>query len=287
MTKQEVKSKPSIKATTIAHRRLSIATSHDIYDVTKRLMTYKKMVVVREPFRRLLSAFRNKFENNTRGDSWNKLAWKLHPKYSNMSSDHVNMTKPAPMTFEEFVKYLVDPTNRFNDRHWEFYSSLCSPCLLNYDFIIHMDTIDEDMEFVMSQMGIKGIEFPPSYISYTELEMTKRYFKKIGRKLMNELYKKYEKFRLRGLKITELDGDEILFHCPGLDCEYMCIVDKSADEYECPKCNHKCCPLCKEDSHKGRKGRARAQGVRRAALLVRPVADGDDGGGPAQPGAGG
>lgn len=66
-----------------------------------------------------------------------------------------------------------------------------------------------------------------------------------------ELYKKYEKFRLRGLKISELDGDETLFHCPGLDCEYMCIVEKSADEYECPKCKHKCCPLCKEDTHKG------------------------------------
>ena len=66
-----------------------------------------------------------------------------------------------------------------------------------------------------------------------------------------ELYSKYEKFKLRALKLSELDGDELLFHCPGTDCEYMCIVDKSSAEFECPKCKHKCCPLCKEDTHKG------------------------------------
>lgn len=66
-----------------------------------------------------------------------------------------------------------------------------------------------------------------------------------------ELYKKYEKFKLRSLKLTELDGDEILFRCPGDDCEYMCIVEKTEAEFECPKCKHKCCPLCKADTHKG------------------------------------
>ncbi|OMJ70612.1 hypothetical protein SteCoe_31355 [Stentor coeruleus] len=65
-----------------------------------------------------------------------------------------------------------------------------------------------------------------------------------------ELFKKYEKFRLRSMKIDELDDNEILFHCPGNDCEYICIVEKSDNNFECPKCKHKCCPLCKEDSHK-------------------------------------
>ena len=66
-----------------------------------------------------------------------------------------------------------------------------------------------------------------------------------------ELYEKYEKFKLRGLKLTEIDEDDLLFHCPGIDCEYMCIVEKTSAEFECPKCKHKCCPLCKENSHKG------------------------------------
>lgn len=66
-----------------------------------------------------------------------------------------------------------------------------------------------------------------------------------------ELFKKYEKFRLRSMKIEQLDDNEMLFHCPGNDCEYICIVEKGDTEFDCPKCKHKCCPLCKEDSHKG------------------------------------
>jgi IBR domain, a half RING-finger domain/Zinc finger, C3HC4 type (RING finger) len=66
-----------------------------------------------------------------------------------------------------------------------------------------------------------------------------------------ELYSKYDKFRLRALKLDEIDADEIVFHCPGTDCEYICTVEKNTAEFECPKCKHKCCPMCKEDTHKG------------------------------------
>jgi hypothetical protein len=66
-----------------------------------------------------------------------------------------------------------------------------------------------------------------------------------------DLYKKYEKFKLRSLKLSELTEDEILFHCPGNDCEYFCIVEKGSEEFECPKCKHKCCPFCREPTHEG------------------------------------
>ena len=66
-----------------------------------------------------------------------------------------------------------------------------------------------------------------------------------------DLYSKYEKFKLRSLKLTELEENEALFHCPGMDCEYFCIVDKGNEEFECPKCSFKCCPHCKEKTHEG------------------------------------
>ncbi|CAG9323712.1 unnamed protein product [Blepharisma stoltei] len=65
-----------------------------------------------------------------------------------------------------------------------------------------------------------------------------------------EIYQKYEKFLLRGLQLSEIDNDSIIFHCPGADCEYICIVEKGEKEYECPQCKFKCCPMCKDDVHK-------------------------------------
>jgi hypothetical protein len=76
-----------------------------------------------------------------------------------------------------------------------------------------------------------------------------------------ELFLKYEKFVLRGLNLPELEEDEMVFRCPGTDCEYFCIVEKNREEVECPKCQHKCCPMCKDEIHQGatceenRKGR--------------------------------
>mmetsp|Transcript_19463 Transcript_19463/g.19476 ORF Transcript_19463/g.19476 Transcript_19463/m.19476 type:complete len:320 (+) Transcript_19463:299-1258(+) len=66
-----------------------------------------------------------------------------------------------------------------------------------------------------------------------------------------ELFAKYEKFRLRGLKLEPGDENSYIFHCRGADCEYICIIEKGVNEFECPKCGFKCCPMCKEDTHKG------------------------------------
>lgn len=66
-----------------------------------------------------------------------------------------------------------------------------------------------------------------------------------------ELYQKYEKFQLRGFVLPENEEQSIILHCPGADCEFFCIIDKDAEEFECPSCNSKCCPRCKEEIHKG------------------------------------
>lgn len=66
-----------------------------------------------------------------------------------------------------------------------------------------------------------------------------------------ELYQKYEKFQLRGFVLPEHEDKALILHCPGADCEFFCIMDKEAQEFECPSCSKKCCPNCKEEIHKG------------------------------------
>ena len=66
-----------------------------------------------------------------------------------------------------------------------------------------------------------------------------------------ELFQKYEKFKLRGFQLTGADSDDILFQCPGADCEFFCIVEKGTTDFECPQCGKNCSPMCKEDAHPG------------------------------------
>ena len=66
-----------------------------------------------------------------------------------------------------------------------------------------------------------------------------------------ELYEKYEKFLLRGLKLGEDDGNYMVFYCPANDCEFFCIADKGLEEIQCAKCMFVCCPKCRTGPHKG------------------------------------
>ncbi|CAG9319433.1 unnamed protein product [Blepharisma stoltei] len=101
-----------------------------------------------------------------------------------------------------------------------------------------------------------------------------------------QLYEKYEKFRLRGFKLSaEEDENSILFQCRGVDCEYLCIIEKGVGQFTCPKCNYKCCPMCKKDIHDGmtceqfekylkendKESKAFEQLLRREGLLRCPV----------------
>ena len=66
-----------------------------------------------------------------------------------------------------------------------------------------------------------------------------------------ELYEKYQKFLLRGFKLSSDDSNTFIFNCPATDCEFFCIADNDLEEIECQKCFHLCCPKCKANVHKG------------------------------------
>ena len=56
----------------IAEKHLSPRTAKSIKDVAMRINEYTKIVIVREPFSRLLSAYRDKIENGGNGLNYKK-----------------------------------------------------------------------------------------------------------------------------------------------------------------------------------------------------------------------
>ena len=117
-----------------------------------RLKTYYKVMAVRHPFTRLLSAYKNKFFDNT------TMVSKAHGKYildnyrlsiSNMSRFYA--TRP---TWEEFVRFVAADEKLHYDVHWQGYEDLCRPCQIHYDAVVKLESIHEDSHQLLSRLGL-------------------------------------------------------------------------------------------------------------------------------------
>ncbi|XP_042294575.1 carbohydrate sulfotransferase 8 [Sceloporus undulatus] len=153
--------------------------------INHRLSTYTKMLFVREPFEKLVSAFRDKFEHPNNY---------YHPVFGRpiISKYRVNATKEAlrtgsGVTFKEFIQYLLDVHRPVGmDIHWDHVNRLCSPCLIDYDFIGKFETMEEDANFFLHLINApQNLTFPRfkdrhSDEERTTTQITKQYFKQLS-----------------------------------------------------------------------------------------------------------
>ncbi|KAJ8407821.1 hypothetical protein AAFF_G00268650 [Aldrovandia affinis] len=157
----------------------------DRQGIARRLETYTKVLFVREPFQRLVSAFRDKFENpNTY----------YHPVFGKpiISKYRANASQAAlrtgaGVTFKEFMQYLLDVHRPVGmDIHWEHVSQLCSPCMLDYDFIGEFENIEEEANFLLWRTGAPANLTFPSFkdrhpqAERTSTRITQRYFAQLN-----------------------------------------------------------------------------------------------------------
>lgn len=159
--------------------------SYDHAGMADRLRSYTKVLFVREPFERLVSAFRDKFESP---NSY------YHPVFGRpiISRYRTNATRTAlrtgaGVTFREFVQYLLDVRRPVGmDIHWEPVSQLCSPCLLRYNFIGKFESLEEDANFLLRSVGApRNLTFPDfkdrnPLAERTSSAITQRYFAQLN-----------------------------------------------------------------------------------------------------------
>ncbi|XP_062969272.1 carbohydrate sulfotransferase 8 [Cynocephalus volans] len=140
-----------------ALRRLD---TFDRQGILQRLSTYTKVLFVREPFERLVSAFRDKFEHP---NSY------YHPVFGKaiLARYRANASREALRTgsgvrFPEFVQYLLDVHRPVGmDIHWDHVSRLCSPCLIDYDFVGKFESMEDDSNFFLSLIHApRNLTFP-------------------------------------------------------------------------------------------------------------------------------
>lgn len=161
-----------------------------------RFLHYKKVVFVREPLERILSAYRNKFVQNGNSYFKEKFGRKIIKRYRENPSIK-SLDKGNDVTFKEFVQYLLDERTKelgYNE-HWESFHNLCHPCHIRYNFIGKYETLDEDVDGLLRVLKVDDkIQFPKRDDMYKTLkteDMMLKFYRELQPEMLKELLKIY------------------------------------------------------------------------------------------------
>ncbi|XP_068160017.1 carbohydrate sulfotransferase 8-like isoform X2 [Antennarius striatus] len=176
----------SIKHDTVHYgHHLKTLDSFGRQGIMHRLKTYTKVIFVREPLERMVSAYRDKFENPN--NYYHSLFGKpIISKYRSNPS-RAALKTGSGVTFKEFVQYLLDVHRPVGmDIHWEQVNQLCNPCLIEYDFIGKFENMEEESNFVLRLTGAPPNITLPSFKdrnptdTRTSMQITQKYFSQVS-----------------------------------------------------------------------------------------------------------
>lgn len=160
--------------------------------------TYRFMVV-RHPFERILSAYRDKLEDLSRDmearDGYYYTVYGKHIVAEYREKRGNDTLKTREPTWREFVTYLLDtPVTKF-DEHWMPIWMLCSPCIVRYDVIAKMETFSEDTQYTLTQAGLEDqliVEWMHRTGTGGSSDTIAHYFSQLTKAEVAALFKKYQ-----------------------------------------------------------------------------------------------
>jgi hypothetical protein len=179
----------AIKANDVHHeldKHLSYLSDLSPREIKHRIRTYRKFIFVREPFERLLSAYRNKFAG--KGATYFHMAYgrRIIKRYREHPSNE-SLASGNDVTFPEFVQYMVSPDigaplQGYNE-HWAHYYTLCHPCTISYDFVGKYETLDNDIDHILKMLSLDNVvKFPKRSATYKQTktsDMMAEYYSRI------------------------------------------------------------------------------------------------------------
>lgn len=164
-----------------------------------------RFIVVRHPFARLLSAYRDKIERPKPKpftpyfkDLQKAIILKYRPEGS-------NNTSPTP-TFSEFVDYIIDSTEHLKTAKdweenvvcWSPFWSQCGVCSTDYQVVIKLETMDDDEQFLAHMADLKEIQNVHEWrnLKRTSVSSSVLLPKYYGSITKAQIYKLYERYKI-------------------------------------------------------------------------------------------
>ncbi|TRY77323.1 hypothetical protein TCAL_13640 [Tigriopus californicus] len=176
-------------------------------------------LIVRHPFHRLLSAYRDKIEADNAyffakygSGIVTKYRSEALERFGTTHSKHGTVWSPRP-TFWEFIQAVL--RDGLMDPHWHPISSWCGLCHLQFDFVIKFENLREEEDFLLGQLGLKNI-VPISWENRNtqgapwSLALQRHYFSALN---STEMKKLHELYRYKDLQSNPMDA--IQYHVVG------------------------------------------------------------------------
>ncbi|XP_050811956.1 carbohydrate sulfotransferase 9-like [Gopherus flavomarginatus] len=165
----------------------------------KLLTSYTKVMFTRDPLERLVSAYRDKLLHS-------------EPYYSITVTNEFkamfrkNKNSTEKVIFQESVNFILTKNQEHLDIHWKPMFLLCDPCNIHYDILGKFETLEQDFEHVLRNIGT------PEDLHYSNLKTHSSEKRTSGditleylRKLISEQIEKIKKL---------YQMDFALFNCP-------------------------------------------------------------------------
>nr|XP_033962269.1 carbohydrate sulfotransferase 12-like [Pseudochaenichthys georgianus] len=191
---------------------LPLLISFPRLEMKAKLKHYTKFLFVRDPFVRLISAYRDKFLKRNE-EFYQKIGRHILRLYANQPDPPHSVDKAIAsgirVSFQNFIQYLVERNVPF-EPHWRQMQRLCLPCLIKYDFVGHQETLQQDTSQLLKILMLQDdIQFPHSYENMTTHAVLLDWFSAVPLEDRRKLYELYEEdFRMFGYKRPRelLDG---------------------------------------------------------------------------------
>ncbi|XP_017793067.1 PREDICTED: carbohydrate sulfotransferase 9-like [Habropoda laboriosa] len=174
--------------------RKAFPRDRDIKKAFQKLNRTKKFLIVRHPFERLVSAYRDKLEHIEGRDYYYK-RFGRHIAHKYHRFRKLNETKLEP-TFTEFLRFIVE--EKYFDEHWAPFIDTCEPCLIKYNYILKFDTFDRDQKFLIQELGLNEYLYEKNDLKninprgVTTTALVKEYMQNVPRSLLDKINKVYE-----------------------------------------------------------------------------------------------
>ena len=182
--------------------KLRILSNYTTENRSKILKTYKKFMFVREPFERLLSAYKDCFwgKFKRRQGTWKRYRKVIRSVLASRSSLDIDVNTDNT-TFEQFATYVVlrwKEGGLFQE-HWREQYKLCHPCQVQFDYVGHYETLQDDAQFVLRKTKLDDKVSFPEWKPTNTSALMKNYYSTLSLLRIRQLWNIYKKdFELFG-----------------------------------------------------------------------------------------
>ncbi|XP_018009803.1 carbohydrate sulfotransferase 8 isoform X4 [Hyalella azteca] len=172
----------------IAETVLGLSPTISSFEIPELLESVRSVIIVRHPFVRLVSAYRDKIESCVDKDDCYAYEFGF-------------TRESVPRSFSAFVEFLIriiPESGPFRgqliddiDSHWLPYYINCAPCDIKYDFTVKMESWQDDVRFVLENFNFTSFRENERINASNATHVALEYFKDVEPHLISSLYSAY------------------------------------------------------------------------------------------------